>query len=222
MPRVARGLADGLIYHIVNRGNGRQEVFHKDHDYLSFVELLKNALQRYPVRLYAYCLMPNHFHLLLVPEIAEDLSKFMQWFMTSHVRRYHRHYKTSGHIWQGRFKSFIVQADRHLLTVVRYIEGNPVRAGLSASAAHWKWSSHSERIFGTPEIISNLPIALPDEWTTFVDTPLIDSELEKLRKSINRQAPYGAEQWQIQISKELGLDSTMNLRGRPKKTLSEK
>ena len=222
MPRVARGLADGLIYHIVNRGNGRQEVFHKDHDYLSFVELLKNALQRYPVRLYAYCLMPNHFHLLLVPEIAEDLSKFMQWFMTSHVRRYHRHYKTSGHIWQGRFKSFIVQADRHLLTVVRYIEGNPVRAGLSASAAHWKWSSHSERIFGTPEIISNLPIVLPDEWTTFVDTPLIDSELEKLRKSINRQAPYGAEQWQIQISKELGLDSTMNLRGRPKKTLPEK
>lgn len=81
---------------------------------------------------------------------------------------------------------------------------------------------HTLRIFGTPETISNLPIALPDEWTTFVDTPLIDSELEKLRKSINRQAPYGAEQWQIQISEELGLDSTMNLRGRPKKTLPEK
>lgn len=217
MPRVARGLADGLIYHIINRGNGRQEVFHKEQDYLAFVEIMKEALQRFPVRLYAYCLLPNHFHLLVAPESADDLSKLMQWFMTSHVRRYHRHYRTSGHIWQGRFKSFIVQDDSHLLTVVRYIEGNAVRAGLVASAIQWKWSSHFERMSGSTGILSGVPITLPDDWTNYVDDPQTDSELEKLRRSVNRQTPYGGEEWQIQISNKLGLGSTMNPRGRPKK-----
>jgi putative transposase len=86
----------------------------------------------YEVEVLAYCLMPNHFHMLLQPEKAEDMSKWMQWLMTSHVRKHHRTYKTSGHVWQGRFKSFIVQKDEHLLTVARYIEGNPVRATISS------------------------------------------------------------------------------------------
>ena len=222
MPRVARGLADGLIYHIINRGNGRQQVFHKDQDYLAFVELLKGALQRFPVSLYAFCLIPNHFHLLVAPEAAEDLSKLMQWLMTSHVRRYHQHYRTSGHIWQGRFKSFIVQDDSHLLTVVRYIEGNAVRAGLVPSSIQWKWSSHYERVGGVREILSGLPIALPDDWTKYVDEPQTDSELEKLRRSVNRQTPYGGEEWQIRISNKLGLAATMNPRGRPRKAEEEK
>jgi len=222
MPRVARGLADGLIYHIINRGNGSQEVFHKDQDYQVFVELLKEAMQRFCVRLYAYCLMPNHFHLLVAPESADDLSKLMQWFMTSHVRRYHRHYGTNGHIWQGRFKSFIVQDDSHLLTVVRYIEGNAVRAGLAPSATQWKWSSHSERVGDASEILSCLPITLPDDWTKYVDESQTDRELEKLRRSVNRQTPYGGEEWQIRISNNLGLRSTMNPRGRPKKAGEEK
>lgn len=127
MPRVARGLADGMIYHVINRGNGRREVFHKEEDFQAFISLLKEAKEKHPVKLLGYCLMSNHFHLLLSPEKADDLSKFMQWFMTSHVRRYHRHYRSSGHVWQGRYKSFIVENDLHLLTVVRYIEGNPVR-----------------------------------------------------------------------------------------------
>src|SRR5689334_4158303 len=141
MPRVARGLADGMIYHVINRGNGRQNVFHKDEDFQAFVSLLKEAKTKQPIKLLGYCLMTNHFHLLLSPEKADNLSKFMQWLMTSHVRRYHRHYRSSGHVWQGRYKSFIVENDRHLLTVVRYIEGNPVRINLTKSADEWRWSS---------------------------------------------------------------------------------
>jgi putative transposase len=113
MPRIARGLSDGFVFHILNRGNGRQEVFHKHGDYHAFVRLTEEALDSFDIKLLAYCLMPNHFHLLLQPDKGEELSKFMQWLMTSHVRRYHQHYGTSGHVWQGRYKSFIVQDDDH-------------------------------------------------------------------------------------------------------------
>jgi putative transposase len=134
MPRVARGLVDGLIYHILNRGNGGQKVFHKHQDYRVFTDLMEESKARYSVKIFAYCLLPNHFHIVAMPLRGEELSKWMQWLMTSHVRRYHRQYETSGHVWQGRFKSFLIQEDTHLLTVLRYVEANPVRAGLVNSA----------------------------------------------------------------------------------------
>jgi putative transposase len=118
-------LGDNEVYHVLNRGNGRAEVFHKPGDFSAFVKLIGEAKGRYPVKVIAYCLMSNHFHLLVKPIRGEDLSKWMQWLMTTHVWRYHRHHGTSGHIWQGRFKSFIVQQDDHLLTAIRYVEGEP-------------------------------------------------------------------------------------------------
>ncbi len=118
MPRIARGLVDGFIYHVINRGNGQQVVFRKTEDYKAFVSVMRKAKQRIPVKVYSYCLMPNHFHMVLCPTKAEELSRWMQWLMTSHVRRYHHYYGTSGHIWQGRFKSFIVEGDGHLLTLL--------------------------------------------------------------------------------------------------------
>jgi REP element-mobilizing transposase RayT len=95
-------------------------VFHKPLDYEAFLSLLAEAKQRHRVKLFAFCLMPNHFHLVLEPAHQTALSQFMQWLLTSHVRRYHKHYGSSGHIWQGRFKSFPVQRDEHLITVLRY------------------------------------------------------------------------------------------------------
>ncbi|MFA7534723.1 MAG: transposase [Desulfuromonadales bacterium] len=123
------------------RGNGRAEVFHKPADFAAFIKLIGVAKERFPVKVIAYCLMSNHFHLLAKPTEGEDLSRWMQWLMTTHVRRYHRHYGTSGHVWQGRFKSFIVQQDDHLLTAIRYVEGNPVRAGMVSSAKEGKLGS---------------------------------------------------------------------------------
>lgn len=193
MPRLARGLADGFIYHVLNRGNGRQQVFHEDKEYEAFIELMAEAKTMYEVKILAYCLMPNHFHLLLMPAKAEEMSKWMQWLMTSHVRRHHRSHGTSGHVWQGRFKSFIVQKDEHLLTVARYVEGNPVRAKLVKSAKGWAWSSYKERT-GEAFLISDLPLKLPHDWSEYVDVP-IGKELERLRQSVLRQSPYGVEQW---------------------------
>jgi putative transposase len=218
MPRVARALADNHIYHVLNRGNGRQEVFHKDGDYEAFINLMKQAKERYSVKIFAYCLMPNHFHMVVMPDKGEQLSRWMQWLTTSHVRRYHRHHGSSGHIWQGRFKSFIIEQDEHLLMVSRYVEGNPVRADLVKSAKEWLWSSHNERIHkSNSPFVDNVPIELPADWERYVDRPLTESELERLRQSVNRQSPYGETEWQTKITKELGLESTIRARGRPKK-----
>jgi len=218
MPRIARGLVNGFVYHVLNRGNGGQEVFHKDQDYEAFIDLMKEVKARYDIKIFTYCLMPNHFHMVVVPVQAEELSKGMQWLMTSHVRRYHRHYESSGHVWHGRFKSFIIQEDNHLLTVLRYVEGNPVRAGLVNSAKDWLWSSHREAIGErSPLLVDEIPIELPQDWNRYVDEPLTEKELEGLHQSVNRQSPYGTSIWQIQVSKELGLESTLRPRGRPKK-----
>ncbi|MDA3945833.1 MAG: transposase [Helicobacteraceae bacterium] len=127
MPRIARGETAGGIYHIINRGNTKMQVFHDQDDYEYFLGLLKKGLKREQVELHGYCLMPNHFHLLLVPKYEGSLSKMMQWVMTSHVRHYHKKNKTSGHIWQGRYKSFIVEEESYYLSVIRYIEANALR-----------------------------------------------------------------------------------------------
>jgi len=217
MPRIARALSDNCYCHIINRGNGRQQVFHKDGDYQAFLDLIQAAREHYPVRIYAWCLMPNHFHLLVQPDVADHLSIWMQWLMTSHVRRYHRHYGTSGHVWQGRYKSFLVQDNDHLLTVVRYIEANPVRAGLAQTAPGWQWSSHVVRENTSDGLKPDaLPVALPADWTEYVTVPLTDYELEKIRNSVNRQSPFGKEEWQHEVCRENGLESTIRPLGRPK------
>lgn len=218
MPRIARGLADEQIYHILNRGNGRKDVFHKAGDFKAFVELLRESKNKYSIDILAYCIMPNHFHFLLRPRYAAQLSSMMQWLMTSHVRGYHKHYGSCGHIWGGRYKSFIVQENRYLLTVIRYIEGNPVRAGLVKSVNDWDWSSYRERTGGYRRaIIADSPVELPDNWREFVDDPLTGVELERLRKSIQRQAPYGEPLWIEKMCKVHGLESTMRPKGRPRK-----
>ena len=97
MPRTARASVGNVCYHVLNRGNARNEVFHKDGDYGSFLKLLNQANERVSMRLLSFCLMPNHFHLVAWPRNDDDLSRWMQWLMTSHVRRYHRHYDSSGH-----------------------------------------------------------------------------------------------------------------------------
>lgn len=218
MPRIARGLHGGYIYHVLNRGNAKQEVFHKPQDYEAFVFLMREAKKRISIKILAYCLMPNHFHLIVMPPNSESLSKWMQWLMTSHVRRYHKHYDTSGHIWQGRFKSFHIEEDNHLLTVLRYVEGNPVRAGLVRTVKEWPWCSHLERIGEKSQfLVDDLPIELPRGWSQYVDTPLTEKALEELRQSLLRQSPFGTKDWQEHTAKTLGLESTLRPRGRPQR-----
>lgn len=206
MPRIARASAGNVCYHVLNRGNARNEVFHKAGDYGAFLRLLNQANERVSMRLLAFCLMPNHFHLVAWPRNDGDLSSWMQWLMTAHVRRYHRHYDSSGHVWQGRFKAFPIQSDEHLLTVMRYVERNPVRANSA----------------GTPpedyEVVKLHagPIKKRANWLDWVNQPLSQAESEALQLSLTRGRPFGSERWQKQTARKLNLESTMRPRGRPK------
>ena len=208
-----------MCYHVLNRGNGCAEVFHKPHDYAAFLKLLDEASDRVPMRLLAYCLMPNHFHLVVWTLEDGDLGHWMQWLLTSHVRRYHHHYETSGHVWGGRFKAFPIEDDTHLLTVMRYVERNPVRAkGLPIQNAEaWPWSS-----IGTPPQgisrprLTPSPVPRPADWLQRVNQPETTSELKSLEESIARGCPFGSEAWQKETSKRLGLESTLRPRGRPR------
>jgi putative transposase len=220
MPRIARGFVDGFIYHVINRGNGGQTVFREHRDYQTFLQIMKKSKRLFAVKLYAYCLMPNHFHLVVSPVQAEQLSRWMQWVMTSYVRRHHHDYGTKGHLWQGRFKSFVVQQDAHLVTLIRYAEGNPVRAGLVRSAKEWAWSSHRETLGKRAKTwLDESPVPLPEPWEACVDTPLTKRKLKMLRECVNRQSPYGVSGWVSALCRELGLESTIRPIGRPRKVL---
>jgi len=218
MPRIARGESMGGIYHVINRGNMRMEIFEDADDYEYFLKLLYDGLKKESIELHAYCLMPNHFHLLLVPTVEGSLSRLMQWVMTSHVRYYHKKHKTSGHVWQGRYKSFVVQKENYYTVLLRYIEANALRAGLVTEAQHWSYGSLSERIMHKRHLLSESFIKLPPEWALHVNTPFAHHDLDTIRNSINRQSPLGESVWQEQIANVHGLTSTLNPRGRPRKT----
>ena len=218
MPRTARASVGSVCYHVINRGNAQVEVFHKDADYQAFVDIIGASCERLPMRVLAYCLMPNHFHLALWPRGDGDLSRWMQWLMTAHVRRYHRHYHSSGHVWQGRFKAFPIQQDAHLLTVLRYIEQNPLRAELVERAEGWPWSSlWWWRRRGQPGFLHTGPVDRGRRWLAEVNRKFDESELQRLRRSVNRGAPVGSDLWTRRTAARLGLESSLRPRGRPPK-----
>ena len=217
MPRPVRHAVGDLCYHVCNRGNGRANVFHKDADYDAFVRLIGQACERQPMRVLAYCVMPNHFHLALQPFGDGDLSRWMQWLTTSHVRRYHSHYESSGHVWQGRFKSFPVEGDDHLWVVLRYIERNPLRAKLVERAQAWPWSSlRWWRRADRPAYLCDGPFDKPTDWVRRVNRAETDSELEALHRCGVRGTPFGTEKWQRLVARRLRLESTLRPIGRPR------
>lgn len=191
MPRIYRTLVAHGYYHVINRGNNRSNVFLSPADYRAFLRLIEQAQERIPLRMLAFCMMPNHFHLVVSQDGAKDVSRWMHWLLTTHVHRHHLKYGTSGRIWQGRFKAFSIEQDGHLLTVMRYVERNALRSGLVARAEQWPWGSLACR--GHPldaGMVSRPPMPLPSDWTARVNAPQTPQELEALRAAVNRQRPY--------------------------------
>jgi REP-associated tyrosine transposase len=218
MPRPKRFVPGGFCYHVLSRGNARQRVFHKAGDYEAFIGLFDEAQEHVSMRVLAYCLLPNHFHLVLWPAQDGDLSRWMQWVLTTHVRRYHQHFHGSGHVWQGRFKAFPIQQDEHLLAVLRYVKRNPLRANLTASAASWPWSSLGrEKGVPPPSWLVAGPVPRGRNWPAHVERPQSEQELAALRRSVNRGAPFGSEAWSRRTVAVLGLEATIRPRGRPRK-----
>ena len=222
MGRTRRADEAGGIYHALNRGNARAEIFHKPEDYDAFEQILAEGLQRYACRMLAYQLMPNHWHFVVQPTEDGGMSDLLRWVSLTHTMRLHAHYRTGGqgHIYQGRFKSFPVQDDEHFLLVCRYVERNALRAGLVRRAEDWRWGSLSrwhEESEREPRLLSPWPLARSARWAERVNKPLTAAELKTVRTSVNRGAPFGDETWVQGISRKLNLQSTLRPRGRPKK-----
>jgi putative transposase len=220
MPRTARSLVAGGHYHLINRGNNRATLFSTAAEFSAFLNLISQALARVELPILAACLMPNHFHLVVSPRSANDISRWMQWLLTTHSHRYHLHHGTTGRVWQGRFKAFPIEQDRHLLTVMRYVERNALRAGLASRAEDWAWGSLAWRQRTTVDgLLSSPPVPLPSDWLAQVNAPQTVEELAGLRASVNRQRPYGDDAWVESATVALGLESSLRRRGRPRKTL---
>ena len=221
MPRTARRCPGGVVYHVLNRSAARFKLFRSEKDYLAFGKTLVEAMTRFSINLLAYCIMPNHWHLVLQPHHDGDLSKFMQWLTLAHAQRWRTSHGTVGYgsLYQGRFKSFAIERDRHRLIVLRYAERNALRAGLVEHAEDWRWSSLYRRLHAeiVPHVVlSEWPIERPSDWVRLVNTPQSAAEEEAIKQSIYRSRPYGSENWQQQTAKRLGLRSCFRSPGRPR------
>jgi putative transposase len=216
-----------MIYHVLNRGNGRMRIFHKPGDFAAFERVLAEGLRRYPVELFTYCVLSSHWHLVVRPKTGVALGRLMGWVGVTHVRRHHEHYHTrgGGHLYQGRFKSFPVEEDDYFLTLCRYVEANALRAGMVERAEDWQYSGLWRRIHGKEaeglSLLSPWPMERPRNWRARVNTGLAEKQLETLRDCVGRGRPYGGEQWVAATAKRLGLEFTLRGPGRPRKAGNE-
>ena len=223
MGRPHRAAAANCVYHVLNRANARMTIFEDDDDFAAFETVLSQAVARSQMRLLAYCLMPNHWHLIVWPRNDGDLSRFMGWLTLTHTQRWHAHRQTAGtgHVYQGRFKSFPVQHDDHLYAVARYVERHALRANLVRRAEQWHWGSLYRWLRGSAEdkqLLAAWPVSRKSNWVDYVNEPQTELELAAIRRSVQRGNPFGDDSWSASLVRRLGLESTLRPRGRPRNT----
>ena len=219
MPRQKRIAKGNIVYHALNRASGRLRIFKKAGDFAAFEQILAEGLARFEMRLCGYCIMGNHWHLVLWPRQDGDLSGFMKWITVTHSHRWHAAHDTVGigHLYQGRYKSFPVQDGLYYQTLMRYVESNPLRAGLVKRSADWPWSSLAIRCGAEkPLELTDGPMALPQQWKPLVDR-VSALPVDEIETCIQRGRPFGDERWMLKAAKDLSLESSLRPRGRPKK-----
>jgi putative transposase len=222
MGRPHRAAVGGYVYHVLNRANARMTIFEEDGDYEAFEKVLIEAVERTATRLLAYCVMPNHWHLLVWPRKDNELSRFVGWLTLTHTQRWHAYRRStgSGHVYQGRFKSFPVEDDDHYYTVARYVERNAQRAKLVRRAELWRWSSLHRWLRGSAAdqaLLAAWPLPRKAGWVDHVNEPITEAELATLRRCVQRGSPFGDASWSERTVRRLRLDSTLRPQGRPKK-----
>lgn len=223
MPRTARAAIGGIVYHVLNRGNNRMPIFHKSQDYEAFIKLLVEGKEHAQIELFSFCLMPNHWHLVLRPKEDDDMSAYLSWVTNTHVKRYRAHYSdTSGHLYQGRYKSFPVEDDEYLVALLRYVESNPLRARKVEKAQDWTWSSFGFEGKLASKLLDPWPVDRPRNWAAIVNQAQKPTEVLQIRASILRDRPFGTEEWTLITAAKMEIEYTLNPRGRPKKPDGQK
>ncbi len=221
MPRKPRRSVGRMVYHVLNRANSRRRMFYSEKDYLAFFKVLGEARARFPgVEVFSLCVMPNHWHLVVRPNRDGELSLFMRWLTQTHTQRFRhaRHNVGYGALYQGRFKSFLVQEDGHFLILCRYVERNALRGKLVKKAEAWRWNSAAIRLHGDETMRSLLdewPVSQPGNWLTLLNEAQTELDEQWVAESINRNRPLGGADWVAKVVKRLGLEHTIRRPGRP-------
>jgi len=227
MGRVMRVDAGEMVYHAWNRANFRSALFKTPKHYQDFLAVLEESLARVPIRLLAYCLMPNHWHLVLYPRAQGELSKFMQRITLTHTQRDHARTGTAGygHVYQGRYKSLPVERGGPFMTLVRYVERNAQRAALVPKAEDWPWCSVHVRLYGNagdkgvryPFLFEKKRVPDTLIFIQWLNQSQPQEEIENLRYAIKRSRPYGSESWVSHAVAQFGLETTLRNPWRPNK-----
>lgn len=220
MARNARVDVGDTVYHVLNRAVGRLRIFTTAEDYRDFLEVLEDAREKTDMRILAFVIMPNHWHLILYPHDDKDMGIFMHQLTNAHTRRVHAKTETTGTgpLYQGRYKSFPIEDDAHLLTVLKYVERNPVRAKLSKRCEEWRWGSawlRTQPFELQNRFIDDAPVTLPKNHTEWINTNEKEETVEQLRNSVRRGTPYGTDSWVEKMIKKHELISTVRKPGRP-------
>ncbi len=223
MARSPRITKPGFVYHVLNRRVMRLPLFSKDEDYAAFEHVLAESLERVDApNLLSWCLMPNHWHLIVQAGRRSNLSTWMQWVSVTHTHRWHAHTHTAGEgpLYQGRFKSFPVQEDRHFLTLCCYVEANARRAKLVKRAETWRWGSPWARMNRDATLSQWLrpwPVRCPRNWLADLNRLIGDEAVQQVQQSLQRGVPLGDSSWRNRTAMRLGLETTLRPRGRPRK-----
>jgi putative transposase len=219
MPRRLRCGTAGLAFHAMNRGVRRSTLFHADSDFAAFVKVMVEAAARVPMRLLAFAVMPNHWHLVLWPLDDTGLTRYTGWLSLTHACRWQRVHDTRGlgPVYQGRFKAVPVENNEQLLKVCHYVERNPLRAGLVERARDWPWSSASAHPGAPRPPVYDWPPLRSPAWQDLLDRPQATSDLDRIRTCIARSAPMGSEDWCAEVVARLGWKSGLRPAGRPRR-----
>jgi putative transposase len=229
MPRIPRLTVPGTALHVVQRGNNRQAVFFDHSNYVSYLDLLFESAERYEVSVHAFVCMTNHVHMLLTPWDEASASRTIQRLGAMYTARINLAYRRTGSLWEGRFKSSLVDSERYVLACYRYIELNPVRAGIVRQPSDYRWSSYRQHAVGTSEY----PIVPHAEWLALgpdaairreryarlVAQGMPDKELETLRRCARNGLPAGSRRFKAEIEAALDRRVGDGQPGRPRKGL---
>lgn len=202
----------------MNRAVRRTILFEKRADYDAFVRLVCTSLRIFRIKIIAYCLMPNHWHFVVMCDRIEEVSKWMHWVAGTHANRWNRAHRTRGRgaVYQGRFKAVPVQRNRSIVRVCRYVERNALRKGLVQKAEAWRWSSLFSTVHDCDIIpLSPWPIAKPSDWCAIVNAADGEVDLDEIRTMLRRNWPIGKPEWRAAVAPFVGL--TLRDPGRPKK-----
>jgi putative transposase len=220
MARIARVVVPGCPHHITQRGNRGLQTFFRDDDYRAYLDLLAHWSRQYGVEVWAYCLMPNHVHIIAVPSSEDALRLAFGKAHLRYTRRINFRENWRGHLWQGRFSSFAL--DEHWLwNATRYIALNPVRAGLAERPEDWPWSSARAHKAGRDDILVNVEPILTrvENWEEFISQETSPDILEQMRRHERTGRPAGGESFLKRLSQALGRDLVPKKPGRrPKET----